>query len=160
MHRRIVVLAALIAPFAAACARSSGPSAEPEPVADPAAIIAPIYQLYIARGVLVGLEDQAPWSASMREAILAMQARSRAAGEPILDFDPFIGAQDYEIAALSLTPEAIVANSHATVRARFTNLGRPTEILFDLVWQEAAWRVDNVRSEGWDLRQIATQLPG
>ncbi len=122
-------------------------------------MIAPLYQPYIAHGVMVGLQDQAPWSAEMRAALVAMMERSQAAGEPILDFDPIIGAQDYEISGLSVTNDALAQNSHAVVRARFTNLGQNVEVLYDMVWRDNSWRVDNIRGDGWDLGQIATSAP-
>ncbi len=151
MHRRFFLIGAAAL---AACTRDAvTPQAAPGP--DPAAIIAPIYQPYIANSVLVGLQDQAPWTPPMREALEAMLARAQSAGEPILDFDPIIGAQDYQLSGLSLITEALVANSHAVVRARFSNLGRETEISYDMVWLDGGWRVDNVRGEDWDLRQIA-----
>ncbi len=157
MNRRML-LASAIAITAAACSREpEAPRSPPGP--DPSAVIAPLYQPYIAHGVMVGLQDQAPWSAEMRAALVAMMERSRAAGEPILDFDPIIGAQDYEISGLSVTNDALAQDSHAVVRARFTNLGQNVEVLYDMVWRDNAWRVDNIRGDGWDLRQIAMSAP-
>jgi hypothetical protein len=85
----------------------------------------------------------------------AMSARSQAMGEPILDFDPLIDAQDYQLSDLNVTTDAVVENSHATVRASFNNNGQPAEVLYDLIWENGAWRVDNIRTSNWDLRQIA-----
>jgi hypothetical protein len=83
-----------------------------------------------------------------------MMARSQAQGEPILDFDPLIDAQDYQLTNLNVTTDAVVANSHATVRANFTNAGAPSEVVYDLIWENGGWRVDNVRTSRWDLRAI------
>jgi hypothetical protein len=85
-----------------------------------------------------------------------MMARSRAANEPILDFDPFIDAQDYEITGVTVATEALVERSSAVVRAQFVNLGQDKEVLYDLIWEADGWRVDNMRGQTWDLRQIIT----
>ncbi len=159
MNRRTLLAFASAAAAAAACSRQpeKGPQAAPAP--DPAATIAPLYQPYIARGVMVGLQDQAPWTAELRAALVAMMERSAAANEPILDFDPIIGAQDYELSGLTVTNDALVQGSHAVVRAHFTNLGRVEDVLYDMVWRDGAWRVDNIRGDDWDLRQIAASGP-
>jgi len=60
------------------------------------------------------------------------------------------------IASGALTSEALVEASHATVRARFQNGGLNEEVVYDLVWEDDRWKVDNIRAEGWDLRAIAT----
>lgn len=31
--------------------------------------------------------------------------------------------------------------------------------LDDMIWEDGAWKVDNMRGDGWDLRQIAA-VPG
>jgi hypothetical protein len=36
-------------------------------------------------------------------------------------------------------------------------MGRPTEIVYDLIWENGGWRVDNIRTSAWDLRRIAAQ---
>jgi len=93
----------------------------------------------------------------MRGQLEAMMARSQANEAPILDFDPFINAQDWMVTAVAVTTDGVVANSHATVRARFTNLSDEDEVVYDLVWEGGGWRVDNIRHEGWDLRQIINE---
>lgn len=158
MNRRMFLVSA-VAVAATACSREREKEEQAPQGPDPSAVIAPLYQPYIARGVMLGLQDQAPWSEEMRAALVAMMERSQAAGEPILDFDPIIGAQDYEIGGLSVSSEALVQGSHAVVRARFTNLGQNVEVLYDMVWRDNSWRVDNIRGEGWDLRQIVTAAP-
>ena len=158
MHRRRLLLGAVAATlFGCSRAPEKAPASD---IPDPAAAIAPLYQPYLASGVMPGLQDQAPWTPSLRDALVAMMARSEAANAPILDFDPIVGAQDYEISGLSVVTDGAVANSHATVRAHFSNLGRETEIRYDLLWQDGRWRIDNVRGADWDLRQIAQGGPG
>lgn len=124
---------------------------------DPAATIRPLYNPYLTEGATFpAFREQAPWSAALWAQLEAMMARSEAAGEPILDFDPLIDAQDYQLNNLSVTTDAVSEGSHAVVRSRFSNAGRDTEVVFDLVWEQNGWRVDNIRTAAWDLRQIAT----
>ncbi len=164
MHRRAIVLGGLA--MLAACSRqeAKAPDAPAAPEApavaaaraapDPAATIRPLYGAYLGEGAFADFEHEAPWSADLWSKIEAMMARSRARNEPILDFDPLIGAQDGQLSALRVDAEAVVPGSHAVVRARFVNLGRESEIVYDLIWERQAWRVDNIRGGDWNLREI------
>ncbi len=159
MQRRSFLLAAAGAALAA-CSRESAKAPEPAPEAaagpDPVTAIRPLYDRYLTpNAVFPPLENQAPWSSALQAQLQTMMARSEAINEPILDFDPLIGAQDYELTNLNVTADGVVYGSHAVVRASFTNLGEPREILYDLIWENGAWRVDNVRGADFDLRQIA-----
>ncbi len=159
MRRRTLMLAAVGAALAACSREQAQAPAEVAPaIPDPAAVIAPLYGPYLAQGgTFPSFRDQAPWSADLWAQLEAMSARSQALNEPILDFDPLIGAQDHDLSNLRVTAEALVENSHALVRADFTNLGREEAIVYDLVWEGGGWRVNNIRGRDWDLRQIATQ---
>ncbi len=163
MNLKSLLLGALIA--LAAC--SQQPAAPPsEPTAEeaaaldaPAAIIRPLYDRYLnptdpAVTTYPALEDQAPWSADLRQKLLDMMARSNAANAPILDFDPFVNAQDGVTSNLNVETESLVPNSHAVVRANFAQDARPDAVVYDLIWENGGWRIDNMRNEQWDLRQI------
>jgi len=128
---------------------------------DPADTIRPLYERYFARTEtnFPPLLEQAPWSAAMRARLEAMMQRSEAAQAPILDFDPFINAQDWQLTALSVTTDAVAPGSHAVARATFNNAGQRQEIIYDLVWENGAWRVDNIRAGDWTLAQIAQSNP-
>jgi hypothetical protein len=163
MRRRDFVLV-IAAAALASCQRQPGADGAPSgeeaspSIPDPAEAIQPLYAPYMTEGAqFPQFRDQAPWSADLWVKLEAMLARSAAINEPILDFDPVIGAQDGQVSALAVTTDGVVANSHATVRAHFINLGREEEIVYDLVWENGAWRVDNIRSAEWDLRRIITQ---
>ncbi|MBL8538303.1 MAG: DUF3828 domain-containing protein [Hyphomonadaceae bacterium] len=127
---------------------------------DPAETIAPLYDRYRSDPAVTTfptLIDQAPWSADLRSKLEAMMARSQTAEAPILDFDPFVNAQDWQISSVAVATEGVVAESHASVRARFVNGSTSDEVVYDLIWEGGAWRVDNIRHSGWDLRQIVGQ---
>lgn len=153
---RRTIIAALLA-LAAACTpanETSGGDAHAAP--DPATVVSALYEPYMTEGATFpDFEHQAPWSASLWAALQAMTERSQQIGEPILDFDPLIDAQDYQLSNIAVTTDGVVENSHATVRAQFTNAGTPTEVIYDMVWEDGGWRVDNIRTSQWDLRQIA-----
>lgn len=168
MLRRSIILGVFVATLAACSPPAQKADAPPAtPVAsDPAETIRPLYARYMtdpASTTFPALEEQAPWSASMRQALLDMMARSQQANEPILDFDPFANAQDWQVTNVNVTTDGVVENSHAVVRASFQNGGAPQEVVYDLVWEDGGWRVDNMRSggppDGWDLRQIANSHP-
>jgi hypothetical protein len=158
MHRRAIVLGAAAVAALAACTRQQNAETEAPPAPDPAAVVRAIYEPYLTEGAqFPDFRDQAPWSADLWRQLEAMTERSNALNAPILDFDPAIDAQDAELTNLNIATDSVVENSHATVRATFTNMGRPTEIVYDLIWENGGWRVDNIRTSAWDLRRIAAQ---
>ena len=158
MLRRTVILGITVVAALAACSRQAekGADAPTAQAPDAAAVIRPLYDPYLTEGAqFPEFRDQAPWSADLWRQLEAMVARSNAINEPIMDFDPLIDAQDHQLSNLNVTTEALAENSHAVVRASFSNAGRPTEIVYDLVWEDGGWRVDNVRGAEWNLREVA-----
>lgn len=162
MHRRALLAGMGAAVVLAACTppqqqqETAAPAGAPAG-ADPAAIVRQLYEPYLTQGAtLPPFREQAPWSRALWAELEAMVARSQASGEPILDFDPLIDAQDYELAGVEVETEAEVEASHAVVRARFVNLGAQSEVIYDLVWEGEGWKVDNIRTAEWDLRRIAS----
>ena len=165
-----LVLLGLAAITLVACQPTPQKPAEAPPPATatqasaPADVIRPLYDRYLrptdpAVSTWPALEDQAPWSADLRAKLVAMIARSNAINEPILDFDPIVDAQDGTTANLNVATDSVVENSHAVVRATFTQENQPREILYDLIWEGGGWRIDNIRTPQWDLRRIATEGP-
>ncbi len=127
---------------------------------DPAAVVRTLYAPYITDETPPPvLADAAPWSARMQADIAAMQARTSEGDGPSLDFDPIIDAQDFQLSNISATTDGVVEGSHAVVRAQFNNIGEPQEVIYDLVWEDDRWKVDNIRTRAWDMRAIVTS-PG
>jgi hypothetical protein len=73
-----------------------------------------------------------------------------------LDFDFLSDSQDPNVTDLEIgAPE--IDGERATVAVDFKNWDKPTALVFDLVREEGAWRVDDVRKdgeEGWSLARI------
>ncbi|MEZ5958811.1 MAG: DUF3828 domain-containing protein [Hyphomonadaceae bacterium] len=159
MRRRELILGLSVVTIAACTPPQTEETETPEAaraITDPAAVIRPLYDRYTTENAeFPALEDQAPWSDALRAQLLAMMARSQAMNEPILDFDPLINAQDYQLSNINVTTDGVVEASHAAVRAAFDNAGTHTEVVYDMTWEGDRWKVDNIRGEGWDLRQIA-----
>ncbi len=162
MRKLILALAAVAA--LAACQQQETKTEEAQPAAeqgramtDPAAVVRQIYDPYlVADGTTPPLEEVAPWSTQMAADIAAMRGRTQAGDAPALEFDPIIDAQDYRVSNVTTSTEAIAEASHAVVRVRFSNLGHDQEVIYDLVWQDDRWKVDNIHTAQWDMRRIVT----
>jgi hypothetical protein len=62
---------------------------------------------------------------------------------PTLDFDPFVDAQDWDIAAFTIAmTDAGPGKAKATVK--FENSGKPTQVVLDLVKIGNAWKISDV----------------
>ncbi len=60
-----------------------------------------------------------------------------------LDFDPFVDAQDWEIAAFDIAiSDAGAGKASATVK--FTNAGSNSTVVLDLVKIKGAWKISNI----------------
>ncbi|HRE42658.1 MAG TPA: DUF3828 domain-containing protein, partial [Terricaulis sp.] len=99
-----------------------------------------------------------PWSNSLRAVLEGLETRVIEEEAPILDFDPLIDAQDWQLSDVSAETESVTPASHASVRARFSNSGEARELTYDLIWEDDRWKVDNVRGPEWDLRSIVTPV--
>ncbi len=149
----MLALALLLAPVSASAAERA-----------PAEIVTEIYR--IAGGPqgdfqTSGIEDKgvrAQLSRTLVKAMDAMNRRSKATDEPILDFDPITDAQDPSVNDLKIAPEA-GDPAHPIVDASFDS-GAPERhiVRYVFVREGKAWKVDDISGgagEGkWDLREI------
>lgn len=91
-----------------------------------------------------------------------MEARSEDFEMPIIDFDPFINAQDYEITELVISDPAIEGD-RATVGVSFLNFGEPLDIRFILVRRVEGWKIDDIETLGgefpWRLSELLAADP-
>jgi hypothetical protein len=130
----------------------------------PAQIVADIYR--IAGGPqgdyqTGGIEEKgvrAQFTRSLLKAIDAMNKRSKAANEPILDFDPITDSQDPTVNDLKIAPEP-GESAHPIVDASFDSGASERRVVrYAFVREGIAWKVDDISGGSgdgkWDLRQI------
>jgi hypothetical protein len=71
------------------------------------------------------------------------QAAARRHEVGLLDFDPFLDAQDWDVTAVDIVvSDATVGKAQATVK--FVNLGEARSVLLDLVQVKQAWRIYDI----------------
>jgi hypothetical protein len=74
----------------------------------------------------------------------------------LLDGDPFIDAQDWDIASFDIaTRDTAPGKASATVK--FTNLGKPRTVAIDLVKIKNDWRISDIN---WPRDEAPTTLRG
>ena len=163
MHRRNFLIGAALL---AACSPAAQKTAPPPAAAndDPAAVIRPLYARYMPGAPdtqYPDLKDQAPWSASLRQAMIDQDARFAAVtdGDPEgIDFDVFMNAQDWQLSNLNVASENVVPHTSARVRATFQNADSHQEVDYDMVWENGGWRINDMHSgtgdDAWDLRDL------
>jgi len=71
---------------------------------------------------------------------------------PTLNGDPFVDAQDWEVA--DLTIRAAEAGDQATGVVSFTNLGQKKTLAIELVKTSAGWRISDIAGAGGSLRGL------
>jgi hypothetical protein len=91
----------------------------------------------------------------------AMAVRSEELEMPIVDFDPFTNAQDYEITDL-LVSDPLVEGDAAMVAVSFLNFSEPQELHFSLVRRVEGWKIDDIEALGdypWRLSELLAADP-
>lgn len=79
--------------------------------------------------------------------------RARKADEvPALDGDPFVDAQDWQVADLSV--RAVETGDRATAAVSFTNFGERKSLAVVLVRTPAGWRIFDITGAGGSLRAL------
>lgn len=136
-------------------------SARAQPVfSDPAGLIEYAYAPYES-GVFP--EDITElFSPTLTQLWNDMAVRSQEFELPIIDFDPFINAQDYELSDLVISDPAVTGDT-ATVGVSFRNFGEPQDIRFTLVRRVAGWKIDDIEAlDGaypWRLSELLAADP-
>jgi hypothetical protein len=143
-------LAVIIATGLAACGPAQPPSGPTATQDTPAiAAVRALYEVY--NKASIGPRGQeVDWSA-MRSTKLAarfaaLPAKQLASEEPILDFDPVVAGQDWAITELQLSEKDGGAANRKVVTATFKNSEEPRTVMFDMVEDGGAWKVDNIRA--------------
>jgi hypothetical protein len=90
-----------------------------------------------------------------RLAALIIKDRNEAAGElSMLDMDPFIDAQDWDISAVDVAVRDTGAEK-ASATVSFKNLGKQTTVVLELVKFRDGWRIADIN---WGRRQTLRAL--
>jgi hypothetical protein len=128
-------------------------------VAAPAEIVTAIYRIYAGpkgdyqAGSIEDKRIAVYFSASLRKALAAMNARSRKSNEPILDFDPVTDSQDPQVERLSIGPEG-----ESVVAATFFSRSEKRVVRYTFEREAGAWKIDDITggsgAGAWDLRRI------
>lgn len=109
----------------------------------PKALIEAIYAPYIAGQIP---EDEAALRSEALNALYEADMQRSEEGEiGALDFDPYIDGQDFEITDLEID-EPIIDGSRGTVRVTFKNFGQPREMIYSVVIEAEAWKIDDLES--------------
>lgn len=153
MQRRdfLTTAAAAIAAAAAGLAALTAPAVAATGDDDPVALVREMYRVH----ALSEERRQPVWFAPHRNrfftrALAGLFAQDHRRENTRLGFDPLYDAQDYKLSTIDVTLQRRDGN-RAVVEARFTNMGKPTLIVFDMVRERGVWRVGDIRSV--DARQ-------
>jgi hypothetical protein len=76
--------------------------------------------------------------------------RARTAEGPAFDVDPVVDGQDFQLQDLTYQPVS------TAVIVRFTNMGVGKTLVYEMVEQSGAWKIDNIRrpgGDGWSVRE-------
>lgn len=125
----------------------------------PRAFLEGIYKRYTtgeAKGVSIGNRTQLDryFTASLAADIDRDFAASKRKNEPpVLNGDPFIDAQDWDIknVRISVSQEN---SAGATATVQFNNAGQERTVRHDLVRTAYGWRIDNIRWREGTLRGL------
>mgnify|MGYP001062711887 CR=1 FL=1 len=126
----------------------------------PEAFLKAIYAAYLGDGSGIDLNDKRALDRYFTPDLATMIADDRAHAEaaedvPMLDGDPFIDAQDWEIENLAITVEH-GAEGKATGHVRLVNAGTPVAIDVRLVETPAGWRIRDIHWPNGSLRGLYT----
>src|SRR5262249_32578842 len=76
-----------------------------------------------------------------------------------IDFDPYFDGQDFEITDLKIG-DATITGDKASIEVKFKNFDMEEDMVFALVKEGNAWKIDDVNSKGgadpYDLHDIMT----
>lgn len=91
----------------------------------------------------------------LAKAMLRDMADSKKRQEvPLLNGDPFIDAQDWEIANLKIEMQPGATRRNATGVVTFTNAGEPHTVTVDLIKTGDGWRIYEINAPSGSLRGL------
>lgn len=137
--------------------------AKPEPPSEAVVFVSKVYEPYMDDKDADPVQPEGSEIYSKRlRALLDKDAADTPEGEVgRLDFDPIVDGQDWEIGGLTLK-EVYRSGGEARVRTDFANFGKPRSLLFSLVREDGAWRIDDIAETlppRWTFSKILTRAP-
>jgi len=129
------------------------------PAASPQAFVEAIHKTYLGKAAKgIELTEEAVirryFAPPLADAIVKDRTEADKRGEvPTLDGDPFVDAQDFEIARLRVSTKA-AGTEAATATVSFTNLKKPKTMTLDLVKVGGAWRIADIKGPSGSLRNL------
>jgi hypothetical protein len=149
---RTVLLSAMLWLAAVLAAPAAGPVFE-----DARKLVEYAYAPYLEGGIPEDITEL--FSPTLMQ--LWDQAAARAEEGPVLGFDPYINAQDFELSDLVIADPAI-SGDQAEVAVSFSNFGEPQELHFFLVRRAEGWKIDDIEATGepaWRLSELLAADP-
>jgi hypothetical protein len=143
------------------CAVEASPAVPPD---SPKAFLIDLYTHYTDEDAPVldwsGEDGPRLFEPRLAAAIATEARESGERGEVsgVLDYDPFVQGQDYEITALKIAVVESQARA-AKLLVTFRNAGRPTAVRFELVRLESGWRIRDMRWGKTSLWALCMRRP-
>jgi hypothetical protein len=140
LTRRTILLGTVGAAYAAA-ARADAPSAR--------AFVTAIYDLYKGKNAKgIALDNERTIRRYFEPSLAALIIKdqkdaARRKDVPALDGDPFVDAQDWDIADIAIAL-ADIAPDKATATVKFHNGDQPTTVVLALVNARGDWRISDI----------------
>ena len=146
LTRRNIILGALLGAACVVIARQAAAAAAEASAHD---FVAAIYDTYVGKtGNGIALDNDRTvrryFEPSLAASILKDQkdaARRNEVGA--LDFDPFVDAQDWEIAAFAIAVNDSGPDK-ASATVKFNNFDKPSTVLLDLVKIKNEWQISDI----------------
>jgi hypothetical protein len=152
MNRGLAMQAVMVAASAMAFAATAE-------VASPQSFVDGIYKHYLgkdSKGLPLSSEAEIRryFAPPLSDVMVKDFAAAAKAGEvPLLNGDPFIDAQDWEISNLKTSVKSTGANT-AIATAAFTMFMKPRTVTLSLVTTPAGWRISDIRWARGSLRAL------
>ena len=129
--------------------------------ASPLAFLEQVYKVYRNNNNAKGIDYSKPdnvrryFAPPLAKAILKDMADARKKDEvPRLNGDPFIDAQDWEIANLKIDVKPGAPRRNATGVVTFMNMKQPKTVTLDVVKTGDGWRIAEIKAPSGSLREL------
>ena len=142
------------------CAGAIAATAATAQGSSPQAFLESIYKVYRNNSNAKGVDTSKPdvvrrhFATPIAKAMLKDQADARKRDEvPLLNADPFIDAQDWQIANLTIEIKDATRRK-ATGVVSFTNAREPKTVTLDLIKTGDGWRIAEIRAPSGSLKEL------